>query len=146
LEIREVRPDERAIWLRLRQSLWPGTPRVELAQEVQEILADPMRNRVLVAVSSEGEVVGFIEVAMRDWAEGCSGRPVGYIEAWYVEPEHRRTGVGRELVQAAEEWVLSQGCNEIASDAELGNDVSARAHEALGYDEVLRLVLFAKKL
>ncbi len=146
MEIRELRPDERRSWLRLRELLWPETSRAELAGEVEEILADPERNSVLVAASPGGELVGFVEVALRDWAEGCSTRPVGYIEAWYVEPEHRRSGLGRWLIEAAEHWALSRGCTEIGSDAELGNEVSARAHRALGYAEVTRLVLFSKKL
>jgi aminoglycoside 6'-N-acetyltransferase I len=49
-------------------------------------------------------------------------------------------------MSAAERWVLSRGCTEIASDAELYNSVSIRAHRAIGYDEVARIVLFRKKL
>lgn len=81
-----------------------------------------------------------------DWAEGCVTRPVGYIEAWYVKPEQRRSGLGRQLMRAAERWVLSRRCTEVGSDAELQNEVSHEAHRALGYVEVTRLVLFAKKL
>lgn len=78
--------------------------------------------------------------------EHRSTRPVGYIEAWYVQPEHRRSGIGRRLVEAAEGWVLSRGCTEMGSDADLGNEISHRAHRALLYTEVTRLVLFSKKL
>ena len=65
---------------------------------------------MLVAVDPGGELVGFVEVALRDWAEGCSTRPVGYIEAWYVEPSHRRLGIGRTLIEAAEHSVHRHGC------------------------------------
>jgi len=113
---------------------------------MEEIPANPEQNVVLVAASLDDEPVGFVEVTLRDWAEGCATRPVGYIEAWYVEPEHRRSGVGRRLMDAAERWVLSRGCTEIGSDAELSNEISGRAHRALGYAEVARLVLFSKNL
>lgn len=146
MEIRELQCDEREDWLRLRERLWPDTGRGELAREIDEILADPVRNAVLVAASASGELLGFVEVALRDWAEGCTTRPVGYIEAWYVEPDHRRSGLGRRLMDAAERWVSARGCREMGSDAELQNEVSHAAHRALGYAEVARLVLFSKEL
>jgi aminoglycoside 6'-N-acetyltransferase I len=71
---------------------------------------------------------------------------VGYLEAWYVKREYRRRGVGRLLIEAAERWAWSRGCTEMGSDAELHNEVSQQAHGALGYSEVLRVVLFSKRL
>jgi aminoglycoside 6'-N-acetyltransferase I len=145
VEIRPLRPDEHDGWLSLRERLWPDIPLGELASERAEILADPTRNGVLVAAAPDG-LVGFVEVSIRDWAEGCKTRPVGYIEAWYVAPESRRVGLGRQLVQAAERWARGRGCTEMGSDAYLSNKVSRAAHRALGYGEVAQLVLFSKKL
>ncbi len=146
MQIRELRPDEHDVWLDLRALLWPDSSRDELAREQDEIKSDPSRNCTLVAAAGGGDLVGFVEVSIRDWAEGCSTRPVGYIEAWYVRPEHRRTGVGRRLIDAAERWAMSQGCTEMGSDAELDNAVSRQAHAALGYKELGAVVLFCKKL
>ena len=146
MEIHTLRSDEHLTWLRLRERLWPDSSRDELTREQIEILGDSERNAVLVAAGPDGQLVGFVEVALRDWAEGCTARPVGYIEGWYVEPSHRQRGVGRKLIEAAEQWVLSRGCTEMGSDAELENETSHRAHRALGYSEVIRVVLFSKKL
>jgi aminoglycoside 6'-N-acetyltransferase I len=146
VELRELRSDEYAVWLELRGRLWPHLLRELLAREQQEILADPERNAVLVAAAPGGGLIGFVEVALRDWAAGCSTRPVGYIEGWYVEPAYRRRGIGRRLIEAAEGWALARGCTEMGSDAELDNEVSQRAHRALGYAEVIRLVCFSKKI
>ena len=145
MPIREPYPHERGAWLRLRERLWPENPPEELAREQQRILAD-RRNLVLVAASDGGDLLGFAEASVREWAEGCATHPVGYLEAWYVVPEHRRAGLGAELVRAAERWAREQGCTEMASDADLENHVSHRAHRALGYDEVGRAVLFKKRL
>jgi hypothetical protein len=71
---------------------------------------------------------------------------VGYVEGWYVDPDVRRQGIGRRLVEAAERWAAAQGCREMASDAHLGNTVSHAAHEALGFEESERLVHFRKRL
>ncbi len=144
--IRPLRADETAAWLHLRELLWPDFSREDLAREQAEILADRERCAIFVAATGPGELVGFVEVSPRDWAEGCSTHPVGYIEAWYVLPERRLEGIGRGLIEAAERWARSQGCTEMASDAELANVVSQQAHGALGYSEVLRMVLFRKDL
>ena len=130
--IRELLPAERGAWLAMRERLWPDIRREQLAQEQAEILADAGRTGVLVAALPAGELAGFVEVSLRDWAEGCETRPAGYVEAWYVEPGHRRAGLGRGLIHAAERWALARGCTEMASDADLANDVSHAAHRALG--------------
>jgi len=148
VEIGELSVHEHEAWLGLRERLWPEIPKDELRSERALILDDPRRNAVFVARRGEpgGELVGFVEAALRDWAEGCRTRPVGYIEGWYVAPEHRRRGVGRRLIEAAERWARSRGCTEMGSDAEIANTLSHRAHAALGYEEIERVVSFAKRL
>ncbi|MCV4567098.1 GNAT family N-acetyltransferase, partial [Escherichia coli] len=71
---------------------------------------------------------------------------VGYLEGWYVEPEFRRTGIGRRLVAFAEQWAKAKGCSEMGSDAEIGNETSISAHLGLGYQITSRLVHFRKVL
>ena len=145
-EVRELRPEERAAWLEFRARLWPETPREQLRQEQDHILAEPESTGVLFAALSDGEPIGFAEVSIRAWAEGCVTRPVGYIEAWYVIPEQRRAGMGRLLIDAAERWARARGCVEMASDADPENRTSRSAHRALGYDEVGMSVLFRKRI
>jgi aminoglycoside 6'-N-acetyltransferase I len=99
-----------------------------------------------VSPRGEGGLCGFIEAAIRPFAEGCRTQPVGYIEGWYVDPDSRWRGIGRSLVTAAENWARSKGCKEIASDAEVSNLDSEEAHRRLGYVEVSRLVHFKKDL
>jgi aminoglycoside 6'-N-acetyltransferase I len=99
-----------------------------------------------VAERSTGDLCGFLEVAIRPCdVTGDVGR-FGYIEGWYVDQDFRRQGVGQSLVQAAEEWVRQQGVSQILSDAKIENRLSQTAHEALGFEEVERLVHFRKPL
>jgi aminoglycoside 6'-N-acetyltransferase I len=146
MEIRPFRPEEYDTWLHFRDLLWPDSDLDELKAEQEEILEEADRQIALVAVTPDDELTGFIEVSLRKWADGCSTHPVGYIEAWFVAEPYRRTGVGRQLVEAAEAWAMSKGCTEMGSDAETWNEVSFQAHTALGYKDVMRLVCFAKKL
>jgi aminoglycoside 6'-N-acetyltransferase I len=85
-------------------------------------------------------------VGTRPYADGCDTSPVGYLEAWCVEPSVRRKGYGRALLQAAEAWAREAGCREMASDAEWENSRSQQAHLHCGYAEVGRIVQFRKAL
>ena len=101
---------------------------------------------VLVAARESGKLAGFVEIGSRTYAEGCETSPVAFIEGWYVDPDVRRTGLGRRLIEAAENWAVEHGYAEIASDTELENEISLKAHLALGYREVERQICFRKPL
>jgi aminoglycoside 6'-N-acetyltransferase I len=145
-EIRPILPEEHNTWLDLRLLLWPEDTREELQRDQVRFLRDPDVAAVFVAAEPDGELTGFIEASIRPWAEGCSTEPVGYIEGWFVHAEHRRSGIGRRLVDAAEAWAISKGCSEMGSDTELWNDLGRNAHLALGFTEATRLVCFSKRL
>lgn len=130
----------------MRQALWPDFSPDFLDEEIQEILADLDNLPVFVAVRPDSACGGFVEAAIRPYADGCDTRSVGYIEAWYVDPDLRRQGVGAALIAAVEAWARRRGCQEMASDCLLENQVSLRAHLALGYQEKERLIHFCKKL
>jgi aminoglycoside 6'-N-acetyltransferase I len=101
---------------------------------------------VLFAVSGSGRLIGLLEASIRPYVEDCETDNVGYLEGWYVEPEFRKQGIGRELVRQAETWARERGCTEMASDSEIGNDLSLAAHLNLGYNETSRLVHLRKEL
>ena len=129
----------------MRLLLWPDCPPDQHAREMRESLGRPA-SAVFVAARPTAGLCGFLEAAIRPYAEGCQTSSVGYIEGWYVDADVRQQGVGRELVRAAERWAGSQGFQEMASDTEVGNDESQKAHVALGYKETSRLVHFRKRL
>ena len=102
---------------------------------------------IFVAEEKEGRLAGFLEADLRSHADGCDpSQPVGYVEGWYVAQEYRRNGIGRSLLSAAEAWARGHKCVEMASDALIDNDLSQRAHEALGYEIVDRCVHYRKSL
>jgi aminoglycoside 6'-N-acetyltransferase I len=86
---------------------------------------------VLLAEDAVGDIVGIAELSIRAYAEGCRTDRVAYLEGWYVVPEARRQGVGRALIESAEEWARAQGCTEFASDIQPANEVSAAAHRMM---------------
>jgi aminoglycoside 6'-N-acetyltransferase I len=145
VHVRRATPTDQAEWLRMRRLLWPEAPADDLSQEMASILTDP-RTPVFVAEREEGGLGGFLEAGTRPYVDGCDTSPVGYIEGWFVDEDLRHHGVGRALVEAAEAWARGLGLHEMASDAHVENDMSLKAHLALGYKEMERLIAFAKVL
>jgi aminoglycoside 6'-N-acetyltransferase I len=147
LRVRPVTKDDSAAWLRLRQALWPEDGESSHPHEVALFLAGGSKNPLAVLVAEDrGEIVGFAELSIRAYAEGCSTDRVGFLEGWFVLPHARRRGVGRALVKGAEDWARAQGCTEFASDMLVTNEVSAAAHRALGFEEVEIIRCFRKNL
>ena len=145
LNTRRAGAADKPEWLRMRLALWPQDDVEALKVDMDQLLADPL-TPVFVLERPGGGLGGFLEAGTRKYADGCDTGPVGYIEGWYVDDDLRRNGAGRALVSAAEDWARSQGCQEMASDTWIDNDSSIAAHRKLGYEEVERLVHFAKQL
>jgi aminoglycoside 6'-N-acetyltransferase I len=147
--IRPVEARDADAWAAMRARLWPDADAAGLARETRAFVAGGADSIVAAAYVAEDEdatPLGFIEVALRAFSDGCDSTPVPHVEGWYVEPSARGCGVGRRLMGAAELWARARGFNEIASDSELTNDASLRAHEACGFEEVDRLIKFRKAL
>jgi aminoglycoside 6'-N-acetyltransferase I len=144
IEIRELGEAHFADWAGQRKALWPEQPAGELALELRDFMADPVQ--AAFGAFDGNLLVGFAEVSERPWGEECLTRPVGWLEAIYVIPSHRRRGVGAMLVKAAEDWVRARGIREFGSDALIDNAASIAAHGAWGFAETQRTVSFRKEL
>ena len=145
MTIRAMTMDDRAEWLRMRRALWPECSDERHALEIEQF--DVAGGVVLFAQRDDASLCGFVEVSIRhDHVDGAASAPVAYVEGWYVDAESRGRGVGRELLAGAEGWAREHGLREIASDAELENIQSIRAHFACGFRETCRAVHFIKQL
>ena len=145
---REARPDDADEYFRMRDLLWPGS-KDDHRQEIDATFRGESRDVVVTFVLDRGEsqgLGGFLELNVRNYAEGSSQPSVPYVEGCFVDDDLRRGGAGRKLMQAAEDWARTNGYNELASDAELDNDVSIATHGALGFEAVDRVVCFLKRL
>ncbi len=146
MDVRRAEERDRENLLRLRSRLWPDTDPEIHRKEMREMSTRPDRWETFVHAGSDGRLLGFVEVSLREDAASIRRNLIGYLEGWFVEPNHRRQGIGRQLVAAAEEWVRQHGCATMASDAAIDNKESHRAHAALGFLESDREVQFRKIL
>jgi GNAT superfamily N-acetyltransferase len=130
---------------RLTQALFAGVSSEEEAAALRSSLTRP-DGAVFVLDRENGKLAGYVEAGERSVVDGCDTSPVGYIEAWYVDPDVRRTGFGRRLLEAGEQWARERGHSEMGSDALLENDVSHLAHRASDYVETGRVINYRKEL
>ncbi|MGH2566965.1 MAG: GNAT family N-acetyltransferase [Bacteroidota bacterium] len=147
MPIRTLEPRDRPELLRMRRALWPDcSDDMHEFELLQGQLAKPDSYTIFVYPRDNGKLGGFIEMSVRSRVDGSFSERVGYIEGWYVDPDLRGSSIGRQLVEAGEQWTRERGLTEIASDAELENASSISAHKALGFRETFRLVHFLKPL
>jgi aminoglycoside 6'-N-acetyltransferase I len=152
---RPYTPTDRSEWLRMRLILWPEQDDVAHLVDMEAWLSRPDAAVLVVPRDNGGGLVewgewphlaGFAEVGTRSVADSCETSPVAYLEGWFVDADMRLRGVGTALVRAAEEWARTKGYREIASDTQIENVRSQRAHEALGFIEVDRVAVYRKVL
>jgi aminoglycoside 6'-N-acetyltransferase I len=144
--VRLLREADFPEWFRLRKMLWDEASEEEHRTEMLDIIRHPDAQLILIAENNAGKLIGFLEASIRPFVEDCHSDHVGYLEGWFVESHFRKFGIGKRLVREAEDWARVHGCEEMASDSEIGNDVSLKAHLSLGYDETSRLVHLRKDL
>src|SRR6476620_1754846 len=120
-------------WVCLRQALWPDETLEEHRRNALSLLNLTKNAVVYLAREEVGDVVAFAEATLRrDYVNGCSASPVGFLEGVYVKPRCRNRGLSRLLL---EDWAVDRGCIEFASDVLLQNALGQRVHEALGFEE-----------
>ncbi|SOE01591.1 GNAT family acetyltransferase [Caenispirillum bisanense] len=83
-------------------------------------------SEVLVAVTDNGRVVGSVLC-------GHDGHR-GWLYYVAVHPDHRRTGLGRRMVEAGEQWLAAQGVWKVMLMVRDTNAAVQDFYRSLGYD------------
>lgn len=146
--VRPAEPRDLESWAAMRNALWPDATRDILRAGLTQFFEgkSPFITAAFIAESDDNSPLGFIELNLRPYAEGCESSPVPHIEGWYVIPTARQSGIGTQLMRAAETWAIEHGFNELTSDTTEHYPLSLRAHTSNGFEEVERLITFRKKL
>jgi aminoglycoside 6'-N-acetyltransferase I len=145
VRIRRAEQSDNREHARMRAALWPDEDPEELASELPDFLADPTQV-AFVAERQEGGLCGFAEASVRRYANSNDESPCAFLEGWWVDEDVRRSGVGRALVAAVEDWARGRGFTELGSDALVDNTLGHQAHRALGFEERETVIYFRKLL
>lgn len=144
IDIRPLGEADRELWAKFRHALWPEGSIEEHLKDIERVLAGDDYWGFLATL--DDMAIGFAEVAIRKYANGCESQPVPFLEGVWVESRARRQGIGRQLVAHVEAFVKARGFREIGSDALIANLGSHAAHKAWGFSETERVVYFRKGL
>jgi aminoglycoside 6'-N-acetyltransferase I len=89
-----------------------------------------------------GEVLGLLEISIRNIVDGCISSPVPYIEGLYLYPQYRNQGHGTDVLKMIAAWYRDRGYTELATDARLDNTSALAFYKSAGFEETDRVVEF----
>ena len=142
-EIRNLGLADRYAWAALRHALWPHHSQSELSDELEAMIGSGLAG---FGAFDGAKLAGFAEVSERAYGAGCDTAPVAWLEGIYVDPDYRRGGIGRLLVEAIVQWALARGHSELGSDVEIDNALSLMTHASWGFAETKRVVMLRRVL
>ena len=115
MNIRKARYADLEAWAEMRSELWPDSKDDHMVELKQYFLGSSIDIVQAYVIEDENEIaVGFIELNLRNFAEGSRSPKVPYVEAWFVRSDCRGRGWGKRLMKQAEQWALEQGYSELA--------------------------------
>lgn len=119
--VRAARPDDGDSMAALAVQLGYHCTGAEVRRRLDE-MSDPARFGVFVAVLPEGKVVGWVGVYLY---RAIELEALAEINGLVVEETLRSQGMGKVLLQAAEDWAQRAGCVAISVHS---NATRERAH------------------
>jgi GNAT superfamily N-acetyltransferase len=140
--IRAATLDDAADIARLSAQLGYPADVAVFADRLERIL--PLRTHaVLVYESENGRLAGFIGLEQRLTVEsGDKAEIVGLV----VDADARRTGAGRKLIAAAEDWTRARGLRELFLRSNIVRPEAHAFYPALGFERSKTQHVYRKTL
>lgn len=117
------------------------TPTEAGAAPNPKTLHDP--DQALWVAEAKHEVVGLVHAALFDTPPDATlvqERRL-HVDVLVVARAYRRHGVGRRLLQAAEQWGRARGAKKCVLSVWTGNRAADRFYDALGYQTLQRVLV-----
>ncbi len=109
---------------------------------LKQLLASP-NDAVFVADSDGGALAGWIHGVVAQYLESDRRAEIAGL---VVDVEHRRHGLGRELVTRVEQWAIGLGMAETVVRCRTTRPEARLFYENLGYDRSKTQIVFKKSL
>jgi aminoglycoside 6'-N-acetyltransferase I len=149
--VRPAQPEDLERLVVLRTAAWPDVDVEVHRRALDSVLAAGHEGVALLAWSGDdgddgdggggARSVGFAELERRAWVPGCAAGSAAVLAGIFVVPGERRTGVGRELVEAASQWAAAHGCRALVALTTESDEPLAGTLEAIGLDARTRLTV-----
>lgn len=132
-QIKPMAESDFADWLSMCNQLHTDNTSEQNEKDLRQIQKDS-RYEPFIARHESGKAAGYIELSTRtDYVEGSDSSPVGYVESIFVQPEYRKHGLGRQMIEWAEDWCRQKGFTQLGSDALMDNSDSHAFHKSVGF-------------
>jgi GNAT superfamily N-acetyltransferase len=139
--IREITPDDAAAAANLSGELGYQVSAEAMRPRIESLLGLP--DQAVYVACLGGDVVGWIDLAV---SRHLASEPRGEICGLVVSSEVRSRGVGRLLVERAEEWAVSKGLTEMLVRSRIAREDAHRFYLREGYTRIKTSAVFTKKL
>jgi N-acetylglutamate synthase-like GNAT family acetyltransferase len=142
LQIRSATPADASAIARLSGQLGYPVAVQSLTARLECLLASE-KDALYVAAASKGQVVGWVHGAEQLLVEsGARCEILGLV----VDEDVRRGGIGRQLVEAIEQWALGRGLGEVSVRSAINRAESHPFYQQLGYERVKSQHVYRKRL
>lgn len=131
-------------WLAFRKALYHDLNMEFNREEMNLIAVD--EDRIVYILYNDEKAIGMLELALRNFVDGCLSSPVAYLEGIYLIPAYQHKGISSIMMDKVKEWAKNNQCTELASDAEIDNEASHQFHKKVGFEETYRVVEYKMKL
>lgn len=123
--------------LQFRPPLWRDNSqgqmtRADIRHILESLRSDDPKHPVMIAADSSGKMVGFIHLTLAE--DYYTGQQCAHLVDIVVIEESEGQGVGKFLLQQAEDWAISKGSPWITLNAFEGNTHARRIYEKAGYN------------
>lgn len=142
MTIRPMRLSDAALVANLSGQLGYPAGFEEIEKRWAALASDPDA-ALLVAESREGAILGWTHVQGRRFIESA---PYAEVLALVVDAALRRSGIGRELLAAAEGWAVARGYDSMQIRSNTARDGARPFYLGRGYEIWKTQYVFKKRL
>jgi GNAT superfamily N-acetyltransferase len=142
VRVRSATPADASAIARLSGQLGYPVAVQPVTARLQRLLTSD-KEAVYVATDTKGEVIAWIHGAEQLLVEsGTRCEILGLV----VDEVVRRGGIGRQLVEAVEQWALARGLGEVSVRSAVSRAESHPFYQQLGYERVKSQHVYRKRL
>ena len=141
VKLTKITREDLAQWKAMRKELYPTLDEMFDEKEMERIFNHKEWACQLITDYNE-TILGFVEISLRNFVDGCLSSPVAYIEGLFLKPQYRQQGLGKEVIKQIMAWCIQHGYSELATDTELENLNAQAFYKSVGFQETYRVVEF----
>jgi len=141
--IRRARLTDATVVSELSGQLGYPTSSKEMAARLAHLIRHPRFGSVLIAETSDRQVIGWVHVSVTPLLEVPLRAEVNGL---IVADGQRNGGAGAKLLQAAEDWAKSKGCDSMSVRSNVVRDRAHAFYLRNGYEHFKTQKAFRKAL